>query len=37
MLRGIDPEPADLVGVGALVVVYGSLAIVLLRRRLRTE
>jgi ABC-2 type transport system permease protein len=37
MLRGIDPEPADLIGIGALVVVYGALAIVLLRRRLRTE
>ena len=27
MLRGVDPGPADLIGLGALVVVYGSLAV----------
>jgi ABC-2 type transport system permease protein len=37
MLRGITPEPADLIGLGALVAVYGTLAVFLLRRRLRTE
>ncbi|MET0459299.1 MAG: ABC transporter permease [Ilumatobacteraceae bacterium] len=37
MLRGVTPSSADLIGLGALVVVYGGLAIVLLRRRLRTE
>jgi ABC-2 type transport system permease protein len=36
MLRGITPTPSDLAGLGALVLVYGSLAIYLLRRRLRT-
>jgi ABC-2 type transport system permease protein len=35
MLRGIDPSPRDIAGVVALVVVYGGLAIVLLRRQLR--
>ena len=37
MLRGAEPASADLVGLGALVVVYGSLAVLLLRRRLRVE
>ncbi len=35
-LRGLSPDPADLAGLGALVVVYGTLAIVLLRHQLRT-
>ena len=29
-------EPADVIGLGALVVGYGTLAVLLLRRRLRT-
>jgi ABC-2 type transport system permease protein len=37
MLRGIQPDRWDLVGLGVLVVAYGSLAVLLLRRRLRTE
>ena len=37
MLRGAEPASADLVGLGVLVVVYGSLAVLLLRRRLRVE
>ena len=37
MLRGAEPATADLVGLGVLVVVYGSLAVLLLRRRLRVE
>ena len=36
MLRGVSVEPADVIGLGALVVVYGTLAVLLLRRRLRT-
>ena len=31
MLRGVDPRPTDLIGLGALVVAYGSLAVLLLR------
>ncbi len=37
MLRGVSPEPADVIGVGALVLVYGLLAVGLLQHRLRTE
>ena len=36
MLRGDVPATADVIGLGALVVVYGGLAIALLRRQLRT-
>lgn len=36
MLRGQEPATADLVGLGALIGVYGILAILLLKRRLRT-
>ena len=36
MLRGATPATADVVGLGALVVAYGGLAIALLRRQLRT-
>jgi ABC-2 type transport system permease protein len=35
MLRGVDPDPADLVGLSALVVGYGLVAIAALRRELR--
>lgn len=35
MLRGVDPARSDLIGIAALVLAYGALAIVLLRRRLR--
>ena len=35
MLRGVAPDRQDLLGLGALVVGYGSLAILLLRRQLR--
>ncbi len=34
MLRGIAPDSRDLLGLGALVVGYGGLAILLLRRQL---
>jgi ABC-2 type transport system permease protein len=37
MLRGVAPDSADLLGLGALVVGYGLLAVLMLRRRLRTE
>ncbi len=37
MLRGDAPQQEDLIGLGALVVGYGLLAVVMLRRRLRTE
>ena len=37
MLRGVDPARSDLIGLGVLVVAYGSLAVLLLHRRLRTE
>ena len=37
MLRGAAPAPSDLIGLGVLVIVYGSLAVLLLRRRLRVE
>ncbi len=37
MLRGIAPDSADFIGLGALVVGYGLLAVLMLRRRLRTE
>ena len=37
MLRGTDPHRFDLIGLGALVVAYGSLAVLMLHRRLRTE
>ena len=36
MLRGAAPATADVIGLGALVVAYGGLAIALLRRQLRT-
>ena len=36
MLRGVAPAPADLAGLSALVIAYGSLAVLLLHRRLRT-
>jgi ABC-2 type transport system permease protein len=36
MLRGASPDVEDLLGVGALVVAYGAIAILLLRRQLRT-
>lgn len=35
MLRGIDPSSTDMAGLAGLVVVYGSIAIVSLRRTLR--
>jgi ABC-2 type transport system permease protein len=35
MLRGVDPAPIDIAGLGALIVLYGGLAIWLLRRQLR--
>jgi ABC-2 type transport system permease protein len=35
MLRGVAPDGQDLLGLGALVVGYGSVAILLLRRQLR--
>ena len=35
MLRGAEPAAADLIGLGALVIAYGLLAVLLLRRRLR--
>ncbi len=35
MLRGVAPDRNDLLGLGALVVGYGGLAILLLRRQLR--
>jgi ABC-2 type transport system permease protein len=37
MLRGEVPAAIDLVGLGALVVAYGALAMLVLRRQLRTE
>ena len=37
MLRGAAPAPSELIGLGVLVIVYGSLAVLLLRRRLRVE
>lgn len=37
MLRGVDPQRDDLIGLGALVLGYGLLAVLMLRRRLRTE
>jgi ABC-2 type transport system permease protein len=36
MLRGASVDPADVIGLGALVLGYGTLAVLLLRRRLRT-
>lgn len=36
MLRGRTPQPEDLAGLGALVLVYGAVAVLMLRRRLRT-
>ena len=36
MLRGSDPAWSEMGGLGLLVVVYGSLAVLMLRRRLRT-
>jgi ABC-2 type transport system permease protein len=36
MLRGLAPDARMLTALGGLVVVYGALAIVGLRRRLRT-
>jgi ABC-2 type transport system permease protein len=36
MLRGTAPATVDLVGLGALVVVSGALALLMLRRQLRT-
>jgi ABC-2 type transport system permease protein len=36
MLRGVEPAREDLIGIGALVLAYGALAVLLLRRRLRT-
>jgi ABC-2 type transport system permease protein len=36
MLRGAVPATEDLLGVGALVLAYGAIAILLLRRQLRT-
>ena len=36
MLRGVAPDPAMMVGLGMLVVVYGSVAVFGLRRQLRT-
>jgi ABC-2 type transport system permease protein len=35
MLRGIEPSNADLLGLGALILIYGTAAVLLLRRRLR--
>jgi ABC-2 type transport system permease protein len=35
MLRGVEPAPADLTGLGILVVAYGAMAVFLLHRRLR--
>ena len=35
MLRGVDPERNDLLGLGVLVVAYGGVALLLLRRQLR--
>jgi ABC-2 type transport system permease protein len=35
MLRGVEPATADLLGLGALILVYGTTAVLLLRRRLR--
>ena len=35
MFRGIDPATIDLVGLAVQVVVYGGLATIILRRRLR--
>jgi ABC-2 type transport system permease protein len=37
MLRGLDPDPQMLLALGGLVVAYGAIAIVGLRRRLRTS
>ena len=34
MLRGVEPSPSTLAGLGALVAVYGVLAVLALRRRL---
>jgi ABC-2 type transport system permease protein len=36
MLRGLQPSTVDLVGLGALVALYGLLAVVMLRRKLKT-
>lgn len=35
MFRGVAPDTTDLVGLAALVLVYGSVAVVALRRKLR--
>jgi ABC-2 type transport system permease protein len=37
MLRGVDPARSDLTGLGILVFAYGSMAVLLLHRRLRVE
>lgn len=37
MLRGLDPDPNMLLALGGLVVAYGAIAIIGLRRRLRTS
>jgi ABC-2 type transport system permease protein len=37
MLRGVAPEPADLAGLVALALVYGTIAWMLMRRRIRLE
>jgi ABC-2 type transport system permease protein len=37
MLRGRDPSPTTLAGLGALVLGYGALAVIGLRRRLRVS
>lgn len=36
MLTGVEPDPTDLYGLAALIVVYGGFATILLRRQLRT-
>jgi ABC-2 type transport system permease protein len=36
MLRGEPPQSADLIGLGALALAYGVVAVLMLRRRLRT-
>ena len=37
MLRGIEPSPTDLIGLSSLIVAYGLLAVLLLRRELRVR
>jgi ABC-2 type transport system permease protein len=37
MLRGTVPSTFDVAGISALVLVYGTIAVMLLQRRLRTE